>query len=102
MIPPECNRLAEVSKHTVQEKSILHRHPSTLHLRWARRPLASSRAVLQALLLPDPSDAHTSEEFNQQARKILWLVQEPLTNSFWLRKKPLSQIRSTAPGPTPD
>lgn len=63
MIPRECKRLAEVdfpiaavSRHAVREKSIRHGHPSTLHLWWARRPLASSRAVLMALLLPDPCD----------------------------------------------
>ena len=62
-IPKECKRLAEVdfpiaevSKHAVREKSIRHGHPSTLHLWWARRPLASSRAMLMALLLPDPVD----------------------------------------------
>ena len=65
MIPAACKRLAEVdfpiaevSKHAAREKSIRHGHPSTLHLWWARRPLASSRAVLMALLLPDPCDAH--------------------------------------------
>ena len=61
MIPKECKRLAEVdfpiaevSKHAAREKSIRHGHPSTLHLWWARRPLASCRAMLMALLLPDP------------------------------------------------
>ena len=61
MIPRECIRLAEVDfpiavapKHAAREMSIRHGHPSTLHLWWARRPLASSRAVLLALLLPDP------------------------------------------------
>ena len=51
MIPKECKRLAEVdvpiaevSRHAAREKSIRHGHPSTLHLWWARRPLASSRA----------------------------------------------------------
>ncbi len=78
MIPRECKRLAEVdfpiaavSRHAVREKSIRHGHPSTLHLWWARRPLASSRAVLLALLLPDPCDAHCPEEFKDAARKIL-------------------------------
>ena len=53
MIPKDCKRLAEVdfpiaevSRHAAREKSIRHGHPSTLHLWWARRPLASSRAVL--------------------------------------------------------
>ena len=78
MIPKECKRLAEVdfpiaevSKHAAREKSIRHGHPSTLHLWWARRPLASSRAVLMALLLPDPCDPHCPEAFKKEARQIL-------------------------------
>ena len=78
MIPCECRRLAEVdfpiaevSRHAVREKSIRHGHPSTLHLWWARRPLASSRAVLMALLLPDPCDAHCPAAFKAEARRIL-------------------------------
>jgi hypothetical protein len=56
MIPPSCKRLAEVdfpiavvSKHSAREKSIRHGHPSTLHLWWARRPLAACRSMLLAL-----------------------------------------------------
>ena len=78
MIPKECKRLAEVdfpiaavSRHAAREKSIRYGHPSTLHLWWARRPLASSRAVLLALLLPDPCDPHCPETFRKQAREIL-------------------------------
>ena len=78
MIPRDCKRLAEVdfpiaevSKHAVREKSIRHGHPSTLHLWWARRPLASSRAVLMALLLPDPCDPLCPEDFKNRARDLL-------------------------------
>ena len=78
MIPKSCKRLAEVdfpiaevSRHAVREKSIRHGHPSTLHLWWARRPLASSRAVLMALLLPDPGDAACPAGFKREARRIL-------------------------------
>ena len=78
MIPKECKRLAEVdfpiaavSRHAAREKSIRHGHPSTLHLWWARRPLASSRAVLMALLLPDPCDEHCPQSFKEGARRIL-------------------------------
>ena len=74
MIPKSCKRLAEVdfpiaevSRHAAREKSIRHGHPSTLHLWWARRPLASSRAVLLALLLPDPVDKDCPAEFRQTA-----------------------------------
>ncbi len=56
MIPKDCKRLAEVdfpiadvSRHAAREKSIRHGHPSTLHLWWARRPLASIRANLLAV-----------------------------------------------------
>ena len=44
---------------------------ATLHLWWARRPLASSRAVLMALLLPDPCGPHCPEAFRREARRIL-------------------------------
>jgi adenine-specific DNA methylase len=78
VIPKECKRLAEVdfpiavvSKHAAREKSIRHGHPSTLHLWWARRPLASCRAILLALLLPDPCDPHCPTEFKNSAREIL-------------------------------
>src|SRR6218665_3275014 len=40
---------------SAREKSIRHGHPSTLHLWWARRPLAAARAVLFAQLVDDPS-----------------------------------------------
>ncbi|MEW6263438.1 MAG: DUF1156 domain-containing protein [Thermodesulfobacteriota bacterium] len=78
MIPKECKRLAEVdfpiavvSKHSAREKSIRHGHPSTLHLWWARRPLAACRAMLLGLLLPDPCDPHCPTDFKKEARRIL-------------------------------
>jgi putative DNA methylase len=78
VIPKECKRLIEVdfpiavvSKHAATEKSIRHGHPSTLHLWWARRPLAACRAVLMGLLLPDPCDKYCPGEFNAQARRLL-------------------------------
>ena len=78
MIPKECKRLAEVdfpiaevSRHAAREKSIRKGHPSTLHLWWARRPLASSRAVLMALLMPDPCDPYCPDEFKVHARELL-------------------------------
>ena len=83
MIPKECKRLAEVdfpiaevSRHAAREKSIRHGHPSTLHLWWARRPLASSRAVLMALLLPDPCDPYCPEEFKAKAKELLLTMRE--------------------------
>jgi len=60
--PPTRRKLIEVSlpledinRESAREKSIRHGHPSTLHLWWARRPLAAARAVLFAQLVDDPS-----------------------------------------------
>jgi adenine-specific DNA methylase len=82
VIPKDCKRLAEVdfpiaevSRHAAREKSIRHGHPSTLHLWWARRPLASSRAVLLGLLWPDPCDLLCPDEFKVKARELLPQVQ---------------------------
>ena len=82
MIPKECKRLAEVdfpisdvSKQSAREKSIRHGLPSTLHLWWARRPLAACRAMLLALLLPDPCDPHCPTDFKNKARELLPKVQ---------------------------
>ncbi len=82
MIPKNCKRLAEVdfpiavvSKHAAREKSIRHGHPSTLHLWWARRPLASCRAMLLGLLWPDPCDPLCPEGFKAKARELLPQVQ---------------------------
>jgi len=82
MIPKECKRLAEVdfpiavvSQHAAHEKSVRQGHPSTLHLWWARRPLAACRAMLLGLLLPDPCDSCCPEEFKTRARNILPRVQ---------------------------
>src|SRR2546426_1547856 len=105
MIPKDCRRLAEVdfpiaevSRHAAREKSIRHGHPSTLHLWWARRPLASSRAVLLALLWPDPCDRLCPAEFKEQARKLLPQVGgcNPGTRDEDLRKALLKFIADFA------
>lgn len=82
MIPKDCKRLAEVdfpiaevSKHSAREKSIRHGHPSTLHLWWARRPLAACRGMLLGLLWPDPCDPRCPEGFKLKARELLPGVQ---------------------------
>jgi putative DNA methylase len=46
--------LAEISVQSAREKSIRHGHISTLHIWWARRPLAAMRAAIFASLIPDP------------------------------------------------
>ena len=57
--------LAAINAASGREKSIRHGHPSTLHLWWARRPLAACRAVLFAQLVDDPSSV--PEEFPDEA-----------------------------------
>src|SRR5512136_809168 len=59
--------IARISAHARREKSIRHGHISTLHIWWARRPLAACRAVICAALWPDPVDV--TEADVQKARK---------------------------------
>lgn len=63
--------LAEISEESAREKNIRHGHPSTLHIWWARRPLAASRATTLAALLDDPGP-HEPEE----RREIKELIKE--------------------------
>lgn len=46
--------LEAINKASAREKSIRHGHPSTLHLWWARRPLAAARAVIFSQMVDDP------------------------------------------------
>ncbi len=55
--------LKEVSEQSAREKSIRHGHISTLHIWWARRPLAACRAVVFASLIPDPDDPECPDSF---------------------------------------
>ncbi|MBK6465287.1 MAG: DUF1156 domain-containing protein [Myxococcales bacterium] len=57
--------LDAINKASAREKSIRHGHPSTLHLWWARRPLAAARAVLFGQLVNDPSWKYTPEELKK-------------------------------------
>lgn len=60
--------IKRISAHARREKSIRHGHISTLHIWWARRPLAACRAVILAALWPDPADLLCPESFRQAAR----------------------------------
>jgi putative DNA methylase len=73
--------LAAISAASAREKSIRHGHPSTLHLYWARRPLAACRAVLFAQLVDDPSahpDKFPTDEAQQEERERLFRIIEEL------------------------
>ena len=66
--------LEAINQESAREKSIRHGHPSTLHLWWARRPLAACRAVLFASLVDDPSehdDKFPTKEEQQAERQRL-------------------------------
>lgn len=72
--------IKRISAHARREKSIRHGHISTLHIWWARRPLAACRAVLCASLWPDPSDPLCPKEFIEfaQSEMIKWSDNEHL------------------------
>lgn len=63
--------IARISAHARREKSIRHGHISTLHIWWARRPLAACRAVICAALWPDPADQHCPQSFRDAAARHL-------------------------------
>jgi adenine-specific DNA methylase len=63
--------IKRISAHARREKAIRHGHISTLHIWWARRPLAACRAVILAVLWPDPADEQCPPRFPEEARKTL-------------------------------
>jgi putative DNA methylase len=73
--------LEAINKASAREKSIRHGHPSTLHLWWARRPLAAARAVIFAQMVDDPSslpDLFPTEPKQQKERERLFGIIEDL------------------------
>lgn len=73
--------LEAINKESAREKSIRHGHPSTLHLWWARRPLAAARAVIWSSLVDDPSshpEQFPTEEEQTAERERLFRILEKL------------------------
>jgi|HubBroStandDraft_6_1064221.scaffolds.fasta_scaffold00154_13 putative DNA methylase len=72
--------LEAINKEAAREKSIRHGHPSTLHLWWARRPLAACRAVLFASLVDDPSsnpeEFPTEADQDRERQRLFRLIEE--------------------------
>lgn len=102
--------LEAINQESAREKSIRHGHPSTLHLWWARRPLAACRAVLFASLVDDPSshpDKFPSEEDQDRERQRLFRIIEELvkwestTNEEVLQKARNEIMKSTGGNPPP-
>ena len=98
--------LEAINKASAREKSIRHGHPSTLHLWWARRPLAAARAVIFAQMVDDPSayvdvlraDAklRRKAESALKARLKLWEEARALAE-----KAKGTNLSVPAPGPAP-
>ena len=61
--------IKRISEHARREKSVRHAHISSLHIWWARRPLAACRAVLCAAAWPDPADPLCPERFREAAKE---------------------------------
>ena len=100
--------LDEINKACAREKSIRHGHPSTLHLWWARRPLAAARAVLFAQLVNDPSWKYSDDDLkraqiksaitrkrNELFKLITELVQWENTNNEEVLGRARKEIRSS-------
>jgi putative DNA methylase len=101
--------LEAINRESAREKSIRHGHPSTLHLWWARRPLAACRAVLFAQLVDDPSanlDQFPTEEEQAKERRRLFDLIEGLvvwenTNDETLFKQAHAEIAACFDGKPP-
>src|SRR6266542_5778227 len=96
--------LEDINKESAREKSIRHGHPSTLHLWWSRKPLATARAVLFAQLVDDPSarpDLYPTEEAQVVRRKELFelierlVVWENVTDDALLKRAHAEILAST-------
>jgi len=68
--------IRKISEHARREKSIRHGHISTLHIWWARRPLAACRAVILAALWPDPADPNCPQAFRDEAAARLTALRD--------------------------
>ena len=72
--------LAAINAASAREKSIRHGHPSTLHLWWARRPLAAARAVIFAQMVDDPSSwpdlFPTAKAQEKERRRLFHIIEE--------------------------
>ena len=72
--------LDSINEQSAREKSIRHGHPSTLHMWWARRPLAACRAVLFASMVDDPSECpeefSTKEEQDKERARLHCIIKK--------------------------
>lgn len=98
--------LDAINKEAAREKSIRHGHPSTLHLWWARRPLAAARAVLFASLVDDPGNDLPEADAKKERDRIFRLIEqlvkwENVNNPKVLAEAHAEIMRSTNDNPPP-
>jgi putative DNA methylase len=101
--------LEAINRESAREKSIRHGHPSTLHLWWARRPLAACRAVLFASIVDDPSsrtDEFPTEDGQERERQRLFRIIEELvkwdnSNNETVLEQARAEIMNTTDGKPP-
>ena len=109
--------LAAINKEAAREKSLRHGHPSTLHLWWARRPLAACRAVVFASMVDDPSslpeEFPTAEAQNEERAKLHEIIEKLvvwensadetlLAKARWQIARSVARARDEAPPPEED
>ena len=89
--------LDAINAAAAREKSIRHGHPSTLHLWWARRPLAAARAVIFAQLVDDPSSRPelfpTEEAQDRERQRLFDLIEKLVKWENTTNEKVLQQAR---------
>ena len=91
--------LEAINRESAREKSIRHGHPSTIHIWWARRPLAACRAVIFASLVDDPSshpDRFPTAEAQEAERQRLFRLIEELVKWENTAKEDVLQAARTA------
>ena len=100
--------LKVINEACAREKSIRHGHPSTLHLWWARRPLAAARAVIFAQMVDDPLEKYGENPTPQQRsaatkerRRLFALIEELVkwenTNNEEVLERARAEIRKSCP-----
>jgi adenine-specific DNA methylase len=82
--------IREISAESVRDKSLRHGHISTLHLWWARRPLAASRAVVFASLVPDPDHPECPAEFRDAVNRLLKTNVPKILQSYFDGKRQIT------------
>lgn len=86
--------IKKISEQARREKSIRHGHISTLHIWWARRPLAACRAVLCASLWPDPADPLCPPSFIAAAREQMGLFWNSIDATTFILDEPMEIRRA--------